>query len=145
VGEPERDRSDEIGDGSVKGPDGALGDGFNAEPVGEGNLFELRGHGGNVLRELVGELAEVAEDRGQAGGEEEREDACDGDDQKDDGYGARGVVAADMELGDAYDNGHENDGEEGADVEDQDLFPEGPGEGEKEEDRDTEEDVAADF
>jgi hypothetical protein len=48
-------------------------------------------------------------------------------------------------LGDAADDGHENDGEEGADVEDQELFPEGPSEAEKEEDRDSEEDVAADF
>jgi len=98
-----------------------------------------------VLRELVGELAEVAEDGRQAGGEEEREDASDSDDQKDDGYGTRGMVAADIELGDACDDGHENDGEEGADVEDQKLFLEGPGEGEKKEDRDAEEDVAADF
>jgi hypothetical protein len=54
------------------------------------------------------------------------------------------MVAADVELGDAGDGGHENDGEEAADVEDQDLFPECPGEGEKEEDGDGEEDVAAD-
>ena len=47
-------------------------------------------------------------------------------------------------MRDAGDDGHENDGEEGADVEDQELFFEGPGEGEKKEDRDSEEDVAAD-
>ena len=48
-------------------------------------------------------------------------------------------------MGDEGDDGRENDSEEGADVEDEELFPEGPGEGEKEEDRDAEEDVAADF
>ena len=48
-------------------------------------------------------------------------------------------------MRDAGDGGHENDSEEGADVEDEELFLEGPGEGEKEEDADAEEDVAADF
>jgi hypothetical protein len=98
-----------------------------------------------VLREFVGELVEVAEDGRQARGEEECEDAGNGDDQKEDGYDARRMIAADIGLGDAADDGHENDGEEGADVEDQELFPEGPSEAEKEEDRDSEEDVAADF
>ena len=55
------------------------------------------------------------------------------------------MIAAEVELRDARDGGHENDGEEGADVEDQELFFEGPGEGEEEEDGDGEEDVAADF
>jgi hypothetical protein len=55
------------------------------------------------------------------------------------------MIAAQVETRDAIDGGHEDDSEEGADVEDQDLFPECPGEGEKEEDRDAEEDVAADF
>jgi hypothetical protein len=48
------------------------------------------------LRQFVGEAAEVAQDRRQAGGEEEREDACDADDQQDDRYGARRMVAADF-------------------------------------------------
>ena len=48
-------------------------------------------------------------------------------------------------MGDARDGGHENDSEEGADVDDEELFLEGPGEGEKEEDYDAEEKVAADF
>jgi hypothetical protein len=48
-------------------------------------------------------------------------------------------------VGDVGDGGHKNDSEEGADVEDDDLFAEGPGEGEKEEDADAEDDVAADF
>jgi hypothetical protein len=47
-------------------------------------------------------------------------------------------------LRDALDGGHENDSEEGADVEDEELFPEGEGEGEKKEDGDAEEDVATD-
>ena len=48
-------------------------------------------------------------------------------------------------MRDAAYEGHENDSEQGADVEDEELFPEGPGEGEEEEDCDAEEDVAADF
>jgi hypothetical protein len=47
-------------------------------------------------------------------------------------------------VGDAVDGGHEDDGEEGADIEDQQLFLEGPGEGEAEEDDKTEDNVAAD-
>jgi hypothetical protein len=46
-------------------------------------------------------------------------------------------------LRDASDGGHEDDSEEGADVEDEELFPEGPGEGEEEKDTDGEENVAA--
>src|SRR3954447_2125504 len=55
------------------------------------------------------------------------------------------MIAAQVETSDARDGGHENDSEERADVEDQDLFPEAPGEGEKEEGRDAEDDVAANF
>ena len=145
VREPERYVGEEVAGSGVEGADGALGDGVKAEPVGEGNSFEPGGDVGNALREVVGELAEVAQDGRETGGEEEGEDAGDGDDQKDDGDGARGMVAAQVETSDASDGGHEDDSEEGADVEDQELFPEGPGEGEKQEDRDAEEDVAADF
>jgi hypothetical protein len=55
------------------------------------------------------------------------------------------VIAAQVETSDARDGGHENDGEEGADVEDEELFPETPGEREKEQDRNAENDVAANF
>ena len=98
VGEPEGDVGEEIAGGGVEGSDGALGDGVNAEPVGEGNSFEFGDDVGNALGELVGEVAEVAQDGGKAGGEEEGEDAGDGDDQKDDGDGAGGMVAAEVEL-----------------------------------------------
>jgi hypothetical protein len=54
------------------------------------------------------------------------------------------VIAAEAELGDAVDGGHENDGKEGTDVENQELFFEGPGEREEEKNGDGEEDVAAD-
>ena len=49
-----------------------------------------------------------------------------------------------LRCGDAVDGGHQDDGEEGADVEDLELFAELPGEGEQEQDADGEEDVAAD-
>ena len=55
------------------------------------------------------------------------------------------MVAADVELCDAGDGRHEDDSEERADVEDEDLLLEGPGEGEEEQDADGKEDVAADF
>ena len=69
----------------------------------------------------------------------------DSDDQEDDRYGARGVVAAKVELSDACDGGHENDSEERADVNDHQLILKGPGECEEEKDGDAEEDGAADF
>jgi hypothetical protein len=49
-----------------------------------------------------------------------------------------------LELGDAGDDGHQDSSEEGADVDDEHLFLEGPGEGEEEQDSDGKEDVAAD-
>ena len=81
-----------------RAPIGALGDGVDAEPVGEGDSFEFGDDAGDALGELVGELAEVAQDGREADGEEEREDAGDADDEEDDGDAARGLVAADIDL-----------------------------------------------
>ncbi len=145
VGEPEGDVGEEIAGGGIEGADGALGDGFNAEPVGEGNSFELGDDVGNALGQFVGELAEVVHDRRQAGGEEEREDAGDADDQEDDCYCAGRMIVAQVELSDAGDERRENDSEERADVDDQELFLEGPGEGEEQEDEDAKDDMTADF
>jgi len=145
VGEPERKRGEEIAGGGVEGSGGALGDGFEAEPVGEGNFLDFGDDVGEALGNVGGEVAQVAQDGGKAGGEEEREDAGDAEDQKDDGYAAGRMIAAKVELRDAIDGGQENYSEEAADVEDQELFPEGVGEGEKKEDGDAEENVAADL
>jgi hypothetical protein len=145
VREPEGHRGEEIAGGGIEGADGALGDGFNAEPVGEGNSLEFGDDVGNALGKIVGELAEVAHDGWQAAGEEEREEASDADDQEDDCYRAGRVVAAQVETSDAGDERHENDSEERADVEDHELFPQSVGEGEEEKDGDGEEDVTANF
>jgi hypothetical protein len=96
------------------------------------------------LREFRGEIAEVAQYRRKARGEEERQNAGDGDNQDDDGNAARRMVAAKVEPGDAGDGGHEDDREEGADVEDQDLFLECPRKRKEEKYGDGEENVAAD-
>ncbi|MBB5342616.1 hypothetical protein [Tunturibacter empetritectus] len=48
-------------------------------------------------------------------------------------------------MADARDRGHEDDGKESTDVDDQQLFLEGPGECEQEDDDEEEEDVAADL
>jgi hypothetical protein len=145
VREPERQRGDEVAGRGVKGPGGALGDGVDTEPVGEGDSFDFGDDLGDALREFFGEAAEVAQDGGKARGEEERENKGDRDDQEDDGNGARRTVPAKIELGEAGDGGHEDDSEEAADVEDQQLFLDGPGESEKKEDDDAEENVTADF
>ena len=56
VREPEWQRSEEVASGGVEGRHGALGNGVNAEPVGEGELFEFGDDIGYALGQLVGEL-----------------------------------------------------------------------------------------
>ena len=53
------------------------------------------------------------------------------------------MPATDRELADPGDDGHEDDGEEGGDVEDLELAGEAPGEAEGDEDREEEDDVGA--
>jgi hypothetical protein len=144
VGEPLGDRGEEIAGGGVDGSGAALGEGVDAEPVGEGDSFDFGDDVGEALGEFGREVAEIAQNGRKASGEEECDDEGDAEDEENDGDGARGVIAANVELRDPVDRRHENNGEEGADVEDQELFFEGPGEGEEEEDRDRKEDVAAD-
>jgi hypothetical protein len=86
---------------------------------------------------------EVVHDRREAEGEEDDQNENRSDEEKDDGDGAGGMVAAKVGFGDAGDDGHQDDGEEGADVEDQQLLFERPGEGEEKKDDDAEEDVCA--
>ena len=54
------------------------------------------------------------------------------------------MVAAEARTRDVGYSGHEDNGEERADVEDHQLFLDGPGEGEEKQDADGEENVAAD-
>lgn len=143
VREPEGQRGEEVAGGGVKGPNGALGDGVDSEPVGEGDFLDFGDDVRNSCRKIVREAAKVAQYRWKASGEEESNDEGDGDDEENNGYGAGRMIAAKVDLGDASDGGHEDDSEEGADVEDQKLFLYGPGEGEEEKDADREEDVAA--
>ena len=63
--EPERKRGEEVGCGGVEGSNGALGDGVDAEAVGEGDFLEFGDDIGDALRELFGEAAEVAQDGGR--------------------------------------------------------------------------------
>jgi hypothetical protein len=97
------------------------------------------------LGKFSGEVAEIAQDGRKAGGEEDCQDEQDGDDEENDGDGARGMVSAKTALADVRDGGYKNDCEEGADVEDDEFFAEGPREREKKENCDAEEDVAADL
>jgi hypothetical protein len=144
VGEPEGERGEEVGGRGGEGAFGTLDEGVDAEPGGQGELLEAGDDVGDALGKVDGELAEVVHDRGQAGGEEDDQDHNAGGEEKDDGNRARGMVAAEVELCDADDNGHEDDGEESADVKDQQLLLEGPREGYKKQDGDAEEDIAAD-
>jgi len=144
VGEPLGYGGEEVAGGGIEGAGGALSDGVEAQPVGEGDFFDFGDDVGDALGKLGREVAEIAQDRRKARGEEEGEDTGDGDDQENDGDDAGRTVAAKVNLGDAVDGRHEDDREESADVDDQDLLLECPGEGEQEQDADREENMAAD-
>ncbi len=143
VGEPVGKGGKEISGCCIDCSGCALGEGVDAELVGQGKLLDLVDDPWDALWEFAGKVAEIAEDGGKAGGEKECQDGGDGDDQEDDGNGPGGLVATKFELGDASYGGHEYDREESTDVEDQQLFLESPGEGKKKNDSEDEEDVAA--
>jgi hypothetical protein len=129
--EPERKRGDEIAGGGVEGSGGALGEGVDAELVRHGELLHPGDDLGNALRQVGGEVAEVTQNGRKAKGEEEGEDGKNRNDEKDDRHAAGGMVAPEAKFGDAADCGHQDHREEGADVEDQQLLLEGPGEREE--------------
>ena len=127
--------------------DGTLGlrnDGVDADAVDHGDLLELDYDGRDALGEFGGEITHVAQHGRQTEAEEESECEEYGNDEDNDRDGAGGVVAADRGCGDGVDDGHQDDGEERADVEHGQDFAELPGEGEQEQNANGEEDVAAD-
>ena len=74
------------------------GEGVDADAVDHGDFLEFGDDGGDVLGEIGGELAQVAQDGGQAEAEEEGErEEYDGD-EDDDRHGAGGMIAADAEV-----------------------------------------------
>jgi hypothetical protein len=143
VGEPLGQRGDEEAGGGGDGGFGALGDGVDAELVGEGDALGAGDDGGDALGQIFGELAEIAQDGWEPHGEEDAQYNGDSDDEDQDGDGAGGAKGAELPVGDVVDDGDEDGGEECGDVEDDELLAERPGEGEAEEDCEAEEDVAA--
>ena len=121
-----------------------MGQGVDADFIGHGKTFQLGHDDGDALGQFSAELTEIAQNRGEAESEEKRESEDDSGDKKNDGYGAGGRVSANGGAGDTSDDRHENDGEEGADVDHLKLAAELPSEGEKQQDGKGEEDVAAD-
>lgn len=89
-------------------------------------------------------MTEVAQDRREAEGEKEREYKNDRDDEQYDRNWPRRLVPANGDVGDARNDGEEDDREESADVDDFKLFAELPGEGDEQENDKREEDVATD-
>jgi hypothetical protein len=144
VGEPGGQRGEEIPGSGGESALGALGEGFKADAIGHGDLLQTGDNDGDALGEVVRELAEVAENGGKSKGEEEGEGKDDADEEDEDCDGAGGRSASDAEGGDAVDNRHQDDGEEGADVEDEKLMAELPGQGNQEKGDKGEDDVAAD-
>lgn len=66
------------------------------------------------------------------------------DDEEEDGSGTRGASVIEFDSRDAVDDGHQDSSEECADVDDQEFFLEGPGQGEEEQNAYGKDDVAAD-
>ena len=143
VREPRRERVDEKLGGGRHGVFGTPGDGVDADAVDHWDSAHAADGGGEALREFGGELLQVTENGRQAEGEEDGEGEQYGGDEDEDGDSARGMAAADGEVGDAVDDGHQDDGKESGDVEHQELFAERPAEGDEQEDEEGEEDVAA--
>ena len=140
--EPVGQGVEEVAGGGGDGLLRALGGGVDAEATGEWESLDpgdkLRDAGG-----LVGdELAEITGDGRQGDPEEEHKSEGDDGDEQDNGDAAAGRPGADTDLLKALDDWHEHDGEQGADVEDFELFHQVPGEGERKDDGEDEEDVS---
>ena len=142
VGEPVGQRGKEIGSGRGQAIFRALCDGVDAELGGEGKLLNSGDNPGHALRQVGGEVLEIAEDRRKSAGEERSKKEADDDNEDEDRDNAGGVIAAEPRLPDAIDDRHQHDGEQCADVEDLDLLGEIPREREQEKDGNGEEDVA---
>jgi hypothetical protein len=106
-------------------------------------VLDLRDGLGHALRKVGEELAQVAHHRRQGEGKKERHAKSDTGDEDDDGDGARGAPAANIDLPDRLDDRHENHGEEGRDIDDAQLFVQRPGEKDKKDGAEAEEDVGA--
>ena len=75
-----------------------LGEGVDAELVGERKVLELGDDVGDARREVTGEVLDVMQDGRQAGDEEERERDEDGENKRYDRDGARGRPLADPDV-----------------------------------------------
>jgi hypothetical protein len=106
-------------------------------------MVEPRHHPLNPLRKFRGELVEIMENRRQAYGQKDAHDKGYGGYKKKDGSGLGGSAAAKVGHHDASDDRHQNGGEQGADVDDDDLFHQQPGKAESQQKSKGEEDVSA--
>ena len=145
MGEPVGERIEEIAGGGGESLLRSLRGGVDAETIGERKLLDL----GDELRNAAGSIGDegtkIAGDGRESDPEEEEEREADSGDEKNDSDAAAGAPAPDVDLLIALDDGHENDGEERADVEDFQLFQQVPGECESKDDGEEEEDVAVDL
>jgi hypothetical protein len=145
VGDPDGQGGDEIAGRGRKRVFGTDSEGVKTHAVSKGNVLEMGDDAGETLGEFGAEVAEVSHERGKADSEKDGEDEDDSDDEKNDSYGAAGPVLADGGVHDAADNGHEDNGEKGTDVDDEEFFTEFPAEKEKEKDTDGKNYVATDI
>jgi hypothetical protein len=143
AGDPERSGGEEILRSGGEDAFTFLGEGVDAELVGEGQMLDAGDDAGDAGRQVGGEALDVVHDRREREDEEEGEDEGDGEDQGDDGDWARRRPLADAQAHDLLHQRHEDDGEEGADVDHLEDLAETPGESQAEREREDEEDVAA--
>ncbi len=92
------------------------GEGVEAELVGQGQALEVVDEAGDTAGKFGGEVLNVMHDRRQGEDEEEGEGDEDGEHQGNDRQGTRGRPVADAQTHDVLHHGHEDDGEESADV-----------------------------
>ena len=116
---------------------------INIESGGKGEPVDSVDGCGNSLGKVGRKPAKIAENRRQTERQKQGETKNGGGDENNDGDGARGAITSNLEFGNAEDEGSQNHGKERADVNNLQLFGELPGDVEREEDADTEEDVAS--
>jgi hypothetical protein len=144
MAEPEGGGGEDVLGSCGEGDLALCGEGIDAEFICVGQVFELGDEAGDAGGEVVGEVLDVAGYGREADIEEEGEGGEDSEDEGNDCDRSGRRVLADAQGHDALHDGAEDDGEEGADVNQLEHQAQAPGEGEGESHGEGEEDVAAD-
>jgi len=144
VAEPEGSACEDVLRGGCEGCLALCGERVDAEFVCHGQVFELGNEAWDARGKVGSKVLNVFCYGRKTYIEEDGKSSEDGEDEGHDCDRARGRVFADADPHDALHDGAEDDGEEGADIDDFEDLAEAPGEREAESKREGKEDVAAD-